>query len=541
MKPFGYRVRAVIFDFDGTLSRPGALDFKIIRKSVGCPDGVPVLEYIDSIDDRVHRQAVQAQLEAFELQGARDSSENPGASDLIAWLQAQDVPMGIISRNSRVSVMRAMENFNAIWADDFSFIITRDDPLPPKPSAEGIIWAAERLNLAVEHVLVVGDYIFDSQAGRAAGAITSLLDPQDSPVLVDEPCDFRIRSLDEVKDIVADGLPLPAGKLPNAMLERYLKGRILHDPSVILQPGVGQDVAAVDVRDDEVVVLKSDPITFATDAIGHYAVVVNANDIVTCGAVPRWLLTTLLLPNGVTPSQVEQLMDELFRMSASMKIALCGGHTEITDAVNRPVVVGMMVGTVRRQAIIDKQQMQPGDEVILTKGVAIEGTAILAREFARRLKKGGIEDHEIETAQALLEHISIWPEAAVAAEHGWATAMHDVTEGGLATALEELSQAGGHRIRVHMEKIPILPLTRKLCAVMDLNPLGLIGSGALLICCPSHVQAKLRSALKAEGIPATRIGVVLGPGSGIEALDQGQGGQGAHWPRSDTDEIARLF
>ncbi|MCP4689606.1 MAG: hypothetical protein GY859_16250, partial [Desulfobacterales bacterium] len=148
--------------------------------------------------------------------------------------------------------------------------------------------------------MVVGDYIFDIQAGAAAGAITVFLDSEKyhgpRPVI----SDHAITGLAELKGLIRQGLPLPAGKFPNDLLLEFFQKLPFDDPSVLVHPGVGEDAAAVDVRGEEVLVLKSDPITFATDAIGRYAVLINANDIATTGAIPRWFLTTLLFPCGVT-------------------------------------------------------------------------------------------------------------------------------------------------------------------------------------------------------------------------------------------------
>jgi hydrogenase maturation factor len=231
-------------------------------------------------------------------------------------------------------------------------------------------------------------------------------------------------------------------------------------------------------------------------------------------------------------------MRELFEAAAQAQITLCGGHTEISEAVQRPVVVAMMAGTVKRNALVEKKNMGQGDVVVLTKKVAIEGTAIMAREFEASLRAKGLNDLQIEAGRNYLAQISIAPEAHAAAQRHLATAMHDVTEGGVATALEELSAAGGHRIRVDMEKIPISDLTREMCTALGLNPLGLIGSGSLLICCRAQKCTELINAIQALDISATPIGRVLVAGTGITAYEYGRH---AEWPRFAADEITKLF
>ena len=348
----------------------------------------------------------------------------------------------------------------------------------------------------------------------------------------------QISQLDQLKKIVRMSTPLPAGKLPNDLLREFLNQFDFNDPSILINPGIGEDTAAVDVEPEEVLVLKSDPITFATDAIGQYAVLINANDIATSGATPRWLLTTLLFPCGVTPSEIYKVIKELKDFCRRWKITLCGGHTEITDAVTRPVVTGMMAGTVARRKLIDKRNMAIGDRVLLTKGVAVEGTAIIAREFGDRLAELGLTDSEIERCRQFLANISIIPEAQTAAQSSATSAMHDVTEGGLATALEELSIAGRHRIKIDMDAIPVFAETRKICRLLGIQPLGLIGSGSLLICCREAGCKSLMETIRKSGIEISCIGEILDSGQGISAVEKGQS---IDWPQFEVDEITRLF
>ncbi len=336
--------------------------------------------------------------------------------------------------------------------------------------------------------------------------------------------------------------PLPAGKLPNELLGQFLGELGCPDPSILIGPDVGEDIAAVSLDGEDILVLKSDPITFATDAIGYYAIVVNANDLATCGARARWLLTSLLFPPGTRPIQIRQVMVDLHRAASEFGLSLCGGHTEITDAVNRPVVVGQLVGTVSRAQLIDKRRMKAGDRILLTKGVAVEGTALIAREFPEKLLQLGLRPEEVEACRRFLTEpgISILKEAEMAAGSGRVSALHDVTEGGVATAIEELSAAGKHRIRVYPDRIPVLKPTARICRLLKINPLGLIGSGSLLIACSEDGCESLMKALCEAGIPVASIGKVLEEGSGIEAVD-GDSNQPVHWPRFKTDEIARLF
>ena len=536
MKPF--RIRAVLFDFDGTLTLPGALDFAHIKATIGCPKDQAVLEFIDSLEDPEARHAAHRALDRFEMDGARESAPHNGAEDLIEHLKTKGLRLGIISRNRRKAIDRALANFSRVRASDFDIIISRDDPIRPKPSGDGIRMAAEKLQVCPEEIMMVGDFAFDIEAGNRAGAVTVLLKNTAESAASPVRADFTISSLEDLPGIVRMGLPLPAGKFPNDLLDEFLHEFEFDDPSVLIASGIGEDTAAVNVDGEEVLILKSDPITFATDAIGHYAVLVNANDIATAGAIPRWFLTTLLFPCGITPSGIRQVMNDLKTICEKWDITLCGGHTEITDAVTRPVVIGMMAGTVPRARLIDKRDMRTGDVVFLTKQVAVEGTAIIAREFDRRLVSLGVSETDIRTCKDFLSMISILPEARIARDCPGVSAMHDVTEGGVATALKELSIAGGHRLRIDLERIPIYPQTRQISRLLGIDPLGLIGSGSLLICCRADESDTLAGQLAQAGIPCARIGKVTSSGQGIEAM---KAKERTDWPEFEVDEITRLF
>ncbi|MEE8415990.1 MAG: HAD-IA family hydrolase [Desulfobacterales bacterium] len=531
-------IKAVLFDFDGTLTQPGALDFGVIRAAIDCPKNRSILEFIETLATKQQQEDALAVLEHFEAEAASKSKPNPGAEELIRHLRATGVPIGIITRNSLQSVKQALNNFQHTDLEDFELVITRDDPVAPKPNPEGVLVAARRFDVDPVHLLVVGDFIYDIQAGNGAGAVTVLLrNPVGTPS-PDCQSDYTISRLEELKRIIRLARPLPSGKLPNDLLAEFIEIFSFDDPSVLIHPGIGEDTAAVNIEKEEVLVLKSDPITFTTDSIGHYAVLINANDIATSGATPRWFLTTLLFPCNVTALEIRQVMHELKTACQQWGISLCGGHTEITDAVTRPVVTGMLIGTVSKANLLEKRNIKPGDRVLFTKSVAVEGTAIIAGEMGDRLSGLGLKDGEIDRCRAFRSKIGITDEAQIAGRSPGVSAMHDVTEGGLATALEELGISGRHKIRIDMDKIPIYPETEKICQMLDIKPLGLIGSGSLLICCRKKNFEKLMAGIIKAGIDVTCIGEVMEKGAGIEAVSRGKP---AKWPKFEVDEIARLF
>jgi hydrogenase expression/formation protein HypE len=537
VRPATFRVAAVLFDFDGTLTLPETLDFAAVRRAVGCPPGLGLLEFLAGIDDAAERQGKEAVLEAMEAEAAERAQENEGASELLESLHRSGVPLGIITRNTRESIDRSLARLPGFDAGYFGVIVTRDLPLSPKPLPDGVRYAAERLGVDVAELLVVGDYAFDIQAGRQAGALTMYLHNDPSGPFHGEGADFVVQSLAEALAIIRLGLPLPAGKLPADLLRQALSGLGVADPSVLIGAAVGEDAAALNIEDDEVLVLASDPVTLAADALSRYAVLVNANDVATSGATPRWFLADLLFPPGSTASEVLALIAGVQAVCAENGIALCGGHTEITDAVSRPLVVGTMAGTAPREELIDKRLMQAGDRMLLTKAVAVEGTGLIARELGDRLLGAGMTGAEVEACAAFLDHIAILAEARIARSFAGVTAMHDVTEGGLATAVRELGAAGGRRLRLHLDRIPVYPETARLGEILGIDPLGLIGSGSLLITVAQPQAQALAVALRAAGIQVSDVGEVLEEGHGVEALMHGRR---AELPRFDRDEVSRL-
>ena len=543
------RLGAVLFDFDGTLTHPGALDFAAVKRQVGCPPDRFVLEFIEELPEGPERAAAEAALELFELEGAAGSTANAGAADLIRFLREAGLRVGVLTRNRRVAVDRALEQIPALPPEWFDVVVTRDDGLPPKPAADGVLHACRAMGVSPAETLVVGDFLPDVQAGNAAGALTAFLtNGAPHPAggggaethlagQAAREADVVVHELAELRQVVTLGLPLPDGKLPNDLLVRYLAD-VPAGAGVLVAPGVGEDVAALDVRGEEVLAVHADPITLATSDVGRYAVLVNANDIAASGAVPRWLLTTVLLPPGTTGSQALALLHGLADAAAAAGVALVGGHTEITGAVCRPVVASTMLGTVRRADLRDKRGASTGDAVILTKGVAVEGTALLARELRGRLSRLGMSGEELAACERLLERMSIVPEARIAAGFAGVRALHDVTEGGLATAVRELAAATGRGVTVHVDRVPVLPETRRVCDLLGADPLGLIGSGGLLVCCSPDQARDLLAALETAGIAATVIGHLDETGAGVAALERGRP---APWPRFAADEAARLL
>ena len=306
------------------------------------------------------------------------------------------------------------------------------------------------------------------------------------------------------------GETLPVGKLDMHLLTRLLQSYTLIDERVAIGPKVGEDAAVLDFG-DRYLVAKINPITFATEEIGWYLVNVCVNNMVVRGVRPRWMLNTILLPEGKTTAEmVEQIFRQIYQACSEVDVLIIGGHTEVTFGLDRPLAVGCLIGEIERQRLIPTGGAQPGDTVLVTKSLAIEGTAILAREKQETLLRKGYDLEFIQRAQGFLYDpgISVYAEALTAAESGVVHAMTDATEGGLATALHELAEAAGVGLRIEAESIPIRAETQKICAEFGIEPMGLIASGMLILTAPQQKADDLRRQLAERGLTCTAIGSI---------------------------------
>jgi len=305
---------------------------------------------------------------------------------------------------------------------------------------------------------------------------------------------------------------LPVGKVANEILLRYVFNKPVEDPSILLGPGLGEDAAVVRVG-DSLLVLKSDPITGAVENIGWLAVHINANDVATRGAVPKWFLATILLPENCEEQLLAKIFDQISLALSELNAFLVGGHTEVCAGLNRPIVVGSMAGLVKGNKFFTSSGAKPGDAIVLTKTVGIEGTAVLASDYEQVLVKELGEDL-VAKAKLMIKQISVVKDCLTAIEVEHVSAIHDLTEGGLTTALYELSEASNVGFKVELSSVPIADVTLAICEALKVNPYQLVSSGAVLITVEKSFVEELISKLKEAGVKATVIGEVVEKSSG---------------------------
>ena len=337
----------------------------------------------------------------------------------------------------------------------------------------------------------------------------------------------------------------PIGKLKHKfllkMLKKFVSDTHLEDDRVIMGSNIGEDAAVIDMGDNYLVA-KTDPITFATDAIGYYAVNVNVNDIVCTGATPKWFQSTILLPKKLTDEDlIENIFKKIHDTCKSLGISVIGGHTEITSNLTRPIIVGSLLGEVEKDKLVLTSGAKVGDSIILTKGIFIEGTSIIAREKENILKDRGYSVEFIEKCKDYLYNpgISVLKEALLSNDNFKINSMHDPTEGGLFCGIAEMAITSNLGILIKKNKINVLPEPMELSKVFDLNPYNTISSGSLLISIKEEFSADLIDLLTKNGIHSELIGNFTSNKEKYIVLDDNN--KKTPMKYTEIDEITKLF
>ncbi|GAA0726179.1 AIR synthase family protein [Halorubrum trapanicum] len=306
------------------------------------------------------------------------------------------------------------------------------------------------------------------------------------------------------------------GKLGPDALAAALAATGAADGAVTQGPAYGEDAAAIDLTGaGETLVVAADPLSLAAESVGTLAVHVACNDVAASGADPRWLTHTLFLPDD-DPARLRTVADQVDATARDLGVAVVGGHTEVLDALDRPLCSMTALGTTDR--FVSSGGTEPGDRLLLTKGAAIEATAILATDFREECREAGVPAATLDAAAGFLEEVSVVPDAAAVRDA--ATALHDPTEGGVATALLEMASASETVLAVERDAVPVRPETRACCDALGVDPLATFGSGALLAAVPPERVEDALGALDAAGIEGAAIGVV-------ESAEGGESGDGA--------------
>ncbi|MCD6322633.1 MAG: AIR synthase family protein [Clostridiales bacterium] len=299
---------------------------------------------------------------------------------------------------------------------------------------------------------------------------------------------------------------MKVGKLPNSKLEKLiLNDLVARREETVLRPAVGEDCCALKLGDN-LCVISTDPITAADENAGILAVLVSLNDLAACGAEPVGILSTVLLPIDITEEKIEKLFKTVNEICFKMDIDVLGGHTEVTDSVNKIIIITTAIGKVPSNGLIRSDGAKPGDAILMTKAAGLEGTAIISTDKINEINKI-LNEIEIEKAKLFINEISVLTEGLLAAKNG-AHAMHDVTEGGILGAIWEVCSASGYGAEINIESIKIREITNKICDFYNISPLKLISSGSMLITCSQKDKDGIINEICKAGIDCTEIGLI---------------------------------
>jgi hydrogenase expression/formation protein HypE len=300
---------------------------------------------------------------------------------------------------------------------------------------------------------------------------------------------------------------LPTGKVPSDVLRRIVFPHCgVESDRVIQGPRVGEDAAVIDMG-DRVIIAKANPITGAEGRIGWIAVHVNANDVASCGARPQWFMPIILLPEGADEPLLKCIMADIHEACCDLGITVIGGHTETSPGLDRPIIAGFMLGELPKGRYVTTGGARVGDLVIMTKGAGIEGTGILSTDLAEKLRSK-VPPETLEAAAKLLSRISVVRDALKAMEVGGVHSLHTPTEGGVLNGIWEMTEAADAGVVIRESEIPVAEETRLICAALDVDPLKLLASGALLIVSEPGKAVEIVSALSEVGVEASVIGEV---------------------------------
>lgn len=303
------------------------------------------------------------------------------------------------------------------------------------------------------------------------------------------------------------------GKLAGNNLKKVILDKIDHFRSDVLVPaGEGEDSAVVDLG-DSLLVISSDPITGAEKNAGFIAVNVSCNDIAAAGAEPFGIQVVLLLPPSLGSENAEKLMQEIVETAKGMEIEVLGGHTEITDLVQKPIITVTALGKAVKEELTSSASAEIGDYLYITKGMGIEGCYILANDYEDYLLEHGVSRDSIDKASNYLELLSVIPESRLARKNG-VKAMHDVTEGGVYGAVAEMASASGLGYVIEADKFQVKDEIDDICTNLNIDPAGLISSGAMLIA--ASPENDLETLFAEKGIELIKVGRIIEKGSYIE-------------------------
>ena len=321
---------------------------------------------------------------------------------------------------------------------------------------------------------------------------------------------------------------LPLGKLNNKLLIKILNDIKNEGAS----PKIGEDSATINIRSDNNLLLSSDPITFDSENIGEYILDICANDIYAAGGEPKWFLITILIPPKTSYNKLKRVISKVNSRAQSLKVDIIGGHTEVTESVNKIVLSGTIVGRINKN-FVPNQIVKGNQSIILGGQAGIEGSKIIVENIESNHKIISNLKKSIKNLTISVNNI-----AKIAISTGKIIKMHDPTEGGISTALHELCEFSDIGCEIIENEIKFVDNFNEACQILNLNPLGVISSGCLLMICKEKDSSEIINKLRSSDIPAIKIGKTTNSKKrNIIKKD----GKKENLERFDQDEIIKIF
>ncbi|HOK56768.1 MAG TPA: HAD-IA family hydrolase [bacterium] len=512
-------VKGVIFDFDGTLVFL-SIDFKKIKEKIlkeaeklnlKIPsENLPILELLEKIKKLNGEKGEKFYslghriLKTEEIKASEKTYPKKGVMDLLVKLKEKGIKIGIITRNCREVVEKVVDRFSI----PYDIILTRDDVKKYKPDPLHIKECLKKMGLQKNEVILVGDHFLDVRCGKKLNILSIGIAGEyvKEEVFLKEGADFVFYDIEDIEYIL-NLKGFPSGKLPNKFLKYLIERYTAKDKGILILPGVGIDCAIFRMK-DKYVYAKADPITLTSKDIGFYLVNINVNDISVMGGVPEWFLCVLFFPENTVFSDIEYVFSQISNECKKFNIKWIGGHTEIISGIEKVIAVGFMIGSkIKRVKFLKIKQ---GDKIFLVKEIGIEGASIIAREKFDELKKYFSEKYLKKVKNSIKNPgISVFKETKLMWENFKIKWMHDPTEGGISTALYEISESKKIGIVVNLKKLKFYSPVIKFCKVLGFNPLGIISSGCILGIIDRKEEKKLIDFCKKNRIKLQIIGEVI--------------------------------
>lgn len=295
------------------------------------------------------------------------------------------------------------------------------------------------------------------------------------------------------------------GKVSESVLMRSVLRRIkTKREEVLCGAGVGTDCAVLSFDKETSVFFSTNPVSAPTDAVCIYGIHRALNNVAAAGAEPVSFMISAMLPTGTEETELQEMMRQTESLCSRFHVQAVGGHTEVTDAVRTPVLTVTGIGRQKKDSMMleETKSIKPGQDVIVSKWIGLEGTVRIAREYREELLTR-YPARMIDEAAEFEQFLSVIPEAATACKSG-VCGMHDVSQGGICGALWELAQKAGVGLEIDLKKLPLKQETIEICEFYDLNPYELSSTGCLLM--TAEDGTGLVTALEKEGIPAVIVG-----------------------------------